>query len=53
MFSTIIAKYFAKYKDSYLKESVDNNELNAFVSALSITDKDLKDVQSKEYRYIW
>ena len=49
--SNIIEKYYYKYKDKELSESINSNELKTFVTALSITDKDLKSIQSKRYNY--
>lgn len=49
--SNIIEKYYAKYKEKSLSESINSNELKTFVTALSITDKDLKSIQSKRYNY--
>ncbi len=51
MLSSILSKYIVKYLDKDLQKSIDNNELNTFLNALSITDKDLKEVQAKEYKY--
>lgn len=51
MFSSIISKYYTKFKEEELNKSIDRNELNTFLTALSITDKDLKELQAKEYKY--
>ena len=51
VFSDIIQKHFASFKGKKLEESINNNRLNTFVTALSITDKDLKSIQSKRYNY--
>ena len=50
-FSNIIKKYFIKWKKEYLKESINENKLQTFISALSISDKEIANVQSKTYKY--
>ena len=51
LFSSIVSKYFAKFKDDKLLNSYNKNELDAFLSALSVSDKDLKKIQGKTYQY--
>ncbi len=51
LFSSIVSKYFAKFKDDDLLNSYNKNELDAFLSALSVSDKDLKKIQGKTYQY--
>ena len=51
LFSSIVSKYFAKFKDDELLNSYNKNELDAFLSALSVSDKDLKKIQGKTYQY--
>ena len=51
LFSSIVSKYFVKFKDDKLLNSYNKNELDAFLSALSVSDKDLKKIQGKTYQY--
>ena len=51
LFSSIVSKYFVKFKDDELLNSYNKNELDAFLSALSVSDKDLKKIQGKTYQY--
>lgn len=50
-FSSILKKYFAKWQEDNLNETIDENELETFTQALSISDKELADIQSKTYTY--
>lgn len=51
LFSSIISKYFAKFKTNEFRKSYDKNELDTFLSALSVSEKDLKKIQGKTYQY--
>lgn len=51
IFSSIVKKYFAEWSKTELNESINNNELQTFVTALSIADKDIKSIQAKTYKY--
>ncbi len=51
IFSSIVSKYIAKYKVEDFKDSYNKNELNTFLNALSVSEKDLKKVQGKTYQY--
>ena len=50
-FSSIIKKYFAAWKKDNLNDCINENELEIFVEALSISDKEIDNIQSKEYEY--
>jgi diguanylate cyclase (GGDEF)-like protein len=50
-FSSIVKKYFGEWKEKNLNKVYNKNELNAFVEALSISDKEITNIQSKEYVY--
>ncbi len=50
-FSSILKKYFGDWKEKKLNQSFNKNELNTFVEALSISDKEISNIQSKEYSY--
>ncbi len=50
-FSDIIKKTFAEYKEEDLNVSINENELLTFTSALSISDKELANMQAKRYTY--
>lgn len=50
-FSSIIKKYFSKYEEKELKDSINKNTLKTFVDALNINEKELKDIQAKEFNY--
>ena len=50
-FSSIVKKYFAKWSKENLKDCINENELKLFIDALSISDKEIDNIQSKEYEY--
>lgn len=50
-FSSILKKYFSIYKSEKLEESTNNNILNALTTALNINEKELTNIQAKEYNY--
>ncbi len=50
-FSSIVKKYFGEWKEKSLNKTFNKNELNTFIEALSITDKEITNIQSKEYTY--
>ncbi len=50
-FSSILKKYFSIYKSEKLEESINNNILNALTTALNISEKELTNIQAKEYNY--
>jgi len=49
--SDIISKYFTKWKEKKLQESINKNKLKTFTESLAISDKDLATIQSKTYSY--
>ena len=49
--SSIITKYYNSWNEDNFMESYNKNELNTFISALSISDKDLDSIQSNVYKY--
>ena len=51
IFSNIIEKYYLKWKKDNLDKSINTNELNTFITALSISEKDITDIQAKVYTY--
>jgi diguanylate cyclase (GGDEF)-like protein len=51
IFNSIVKKYFHKWETKKLKESINKNELNTFVKALSISDKEIATIQAKRYNY--
>ena len=51
IFSSIVSKYIVKYKNDGFLESYNKNELDTFLNALSVSEKDLMNVQSKPYQY--
>lgn len=50
-FSSIVKKYFAAWKKENLQPCINENELELFIDALSISDKEIDNIQSKEYEY--
>ena len=50
-FSDIVKKTFSSYQEKELDESINENELLTFTSALSISDKELANIQAKSYTY--
>ena len=50
-FSSIIKKYFALWKNNNLLDSINENELNTFIEALSISDKEIDNIQAQTYIY--
>ena len=50
-FSDIVKKTFSSYQEKELEESINENELLTFTSALSISDKELANIQAKSYTY--
>ena len=51
IFSSIVKKYYVKWSKDNLNTSINQNELKTFVNALSISDKDLKNLQANPYNY--
>ena len=51
IFSSIIEKYFNKWQKNNLEETINKNQLSTFVNALSISDKDIVEIQGKTYSY--
>lgn len=49
--STIIKKYFASWSSKNLQKTIYKNELDTFVSALSISAKELDYIQARTYTY--
>ncbi len=47
----IIKKYFVSWQKDNLASSINTNELNTFISALSISDKEIDTIQAKTYTY--
>ena len=50
-FSSILKKYYATWQEEQLNESINENKLKTFITALSISDKEIANVQSKTYKY--
>lgn len=50
-FSSIVKKYYHTWAKENLQESINENELKIFIDALSISDKEIDNIQSKEYEY--
>ena len=50
-FSSIIKKYFYQWEKENLSTSINQNELNTFVEALSISDKEIDSIQADTYNY--
>jgi len=50
-FSSIIKKYFSEWSNKKLNESINKNKLNTFVKSLSISDKEINNIQAKRYSY--
>ena len=49
--SSIITKYFNNWKDSYFDEIFYDNEFNAFVAALDLSEADVSKLRSVTYNY--
>lgn len=49
--SNILKKYFYTWEETSLQESINKNELKTFVEALSISNKEINNIQSKVYTY--
>ena len=50
-FSNIIRKYAHKWSEKKLEASINKNELDTFVKALSISAKEISNIQAKRYSY--
>lgn len=50
-FSSTIKKYFYQWEKENLSTSINQNELNTFVEALSISDKEIDSIQADTYNY--
>lgn len=50
-FSSIVKKYFYAWKEKNLTNAINKNELQTFVAALSISDKEIDNIQAKTYTY--
>ena len=50
-FSNIIKKHAHKWEEEKLAESINKNELDTFVKALSISAKEITNIQAKRYSY--
>ena len=51
IFSSIVKKYYLTWSEDNFFDSYNRNELNTFIKALSISDKDLDSTQQKVYKY--
>ena len=51
IFSSIISKYIANYINDGFYDSYNKNQLNTFLSSLSVSEKDFKKIQGKPYQY--
>ncbi len=51
VFSNIVRKYFYSWQKDNLTKTINSNELNTFIKALSISDKDITNIQAKTYNY--
>ncbi len=50
-FGNVMKKHFANWSKEELSKSINTNELKTFVEALSISDKEINNIQSQSYRY--
>ena len=50
-FSNILKKYFYNWQEKNLTNSINKNELKTFVDALSISEKEIVNLQAKTYQY--
>ena len=50
-FGSIVKKYYAKWQEENLSISKNSNELNTFIQALSISDKEIDNIQANPYKY--
>ena len=50
-FGSILEKYYAKWQEKELSKSIDENELKTFIQALSISDKEISNIQANTYKY--
>lgn len=50
-FSSILKKYYSKWKIKKQEETFNKNELNTFVDALTISDKEIDSIQANTYNY--
>ena len=50
-FGSIMKKYYAIWQKEELEKSLNANKLNTFVEALSISDKEIDNIQSRPYTY--
>lgn len=50
-FGSIMKKYYATWQKEELEKSLNANKLNTFVAALSISDKEIDNIQSRPYTY--
>lgn len=49
--SSLIKKYYASWQEEKQKDSYDKNELSIFKTALSITDKEMAELEANTYTY--
>lgn len=50
-FSSVVKKYFYSWEEKNLDKTVNKNELKTFIAALSISDKEIDNIQAKTYTY--
>lgn len=50
-FSSIVKKYFYQWQEKNLADTINKNELDTFIAALSISDKEIDSIQAKSYTY--
>lgn len=50
-FSSIVKKYFYQWQEENLSNSINENKLNTFIEALSISDKEIDSIQANTYNY--
>ena len=50
-FSNVVTKYYAEWSKSKQDEIYNKNELKTFVEALSISDKEMDNIQANTYNY--
>lgn len=50
-FGSILKKYYATWSEEELANSLNKNELKTFVEALSISDKEINNIQAQTYNY--
>lgn len=51
IFGNILKKYYSVWKEKNLNASINSNKLNTFIKSLSISDREIDNIQARTYNY--